>query len=174
MIDQFKATIQSRGGLSRANRFEVIIPLPRTIPEADRGRDLTLLCESTIFPGKQILTQEWAIYSHTIKVPYGFLQEDINCIFNITNDYYAKNVFDQWQNKVIDNERYLINYDEDFKTDITLRQLDETDRPIYEYILYGAYPLSVQPIVFDNNADQQTQKLSVSFAYNNFEQRKAR
>ena len=129
---------------------------------------MTLLCESAVLPGKQILTQEWAIYGHTIKVPYSFVQEDINCIFNITNDFYAKRIFDKWQNKVIDNEKFHINYDDEFKVDMRVRQLDENNKPTYEYLLQGAYPISVQAMVVDNNADQQTQKLSVLFAYNNF------
>jgi hypothetical protein len=79
---------------------------------------------------------------------------------------------DKWQNKIIDNEKYHINYDEDFKTTILIRQLDEQDRGVYETKLEGAYPVSVQPLVFDNNADLQTQKLSVTFSYNNFTHRK--
>jgi len=168
MINQFKTLIQKRGGLARANRFNVIISLPPGLNEPDRGRDLSLLCESTVLPGKQILTQEWAIYGHTIKIPYSFVQEDVNCIFNITNDYYAKRIFDKWQNKVIDNEKFHINYDDAFKTNVILQQLNEDDRAIYEYTLEGAYPISVQAMVVDNNADLQTQKLSVLFAYNNF------
>ncbi len=168
MINQFKALIKRRGGLAKANRFEVIIPVPASLGEADRGRDLTLLCESTVLPGKQIMTQEWSIIGHSIKIPYNYVQEDINCVFNITNDMYAKRIFDRWQNKVIDTEKFHINYDDEFKVDVRIRQLDEDDRPIYEYVLQGAYPTSVQAMIVDNNADGATQKLSVLFSYNSF------
>jgi hypothetical protein len=169
MIDQFKAIITRRGGLAKANRFEVIISLPPGLTE-DSGRDLTLLCESTFLPGKQILTSEWAAYGHTIKIPYNFAQEDISCVFNVTNDFYVKRIFDKWQNLVVDNKKFHINYDNVFKADIRIRQLDEQDKVIYEMVLLGAYPISMQPIVLDNNSDQQTQKLSIAFAYNDFVQ----
>lgn len=170
MINEFKSIIARRGGLSRANRFEIQITLPANIAD-DQGRDLTLLCESTFLPGKQITSTEWSIYGHTIKVPTNFIQEDVTCLFNITNDYYVKRIFDKWQNVVINNETYLKNYDSEFKVDITIRQLDEADVIVYETVLLGAYPISVQPIVLDNNADQQTQKLSVTFSYVNYIQR---
>lgn len=170
MINEFKNTIVKRGGLAKANRFDVQITLPTSLAE-DRGRDLTLLCESAILPGKQITSTEWALYGHTIKVPTNFIQEDVTCVFNITNDYYVKRVFDRWQNSVINNETYLLNYDETYRLDMNIRQLDEQDKVIFDAQLLGAYPISVQPIVLDNNAEQTTQKLSVTFSYVNYIQK---
>lgn len=162
--------LSRRGGLARTNRFEVLIPLPTRLA-TDRGRDLTLLCESALLPGKQITSTEWSVYGHAIKIPTNFIQEDVTCLFNVTNDFYVKRIFDRWQNSVINNETYLLNYDDEFKVDMRIRQLDENNQVVYEMVLLGAYPISVQPIMFDNNADQQTQKLSVTFTYNNYLQR---
>jgi hypothetical protein len=170
MIKELQSTIMRRGGLSRSNRFDIVIPLPLALQEVDGGKDLTLLCESTFIPGKQIITNDWAIYGHTIKIPYAFMQEDVTCVFNVTNDFYAKRIFDKWQNRVIDNKKFFLYYENEYKTDITIRQLDEQDKPVFMIKLFGAYPTTVQPIILDNNADQQTQKLSVGFAYNDFEQ----
>lgn len=170
MINAFKSIIAKRGGLSKANRFDVLINLPPSIASDDRGRDLSLLCESAQLPGKQITTIEWSLYGHNIKVPTNFIQEDATLVFNITNDYYAKKIFDSWQNKVISNESYLLSYDSDFKVDILIRQLDETDKIVYTTQLLNAYPISVQSVALDNSADSQTQKLSVVFAYDNFKQ----
>jgi hypothetical protein len=168
-INNFKGTIARRGGLAKANRFDVLITLPSSIA-ADRGRDLTLLCESAILPGKQITSTEWSLYGHTIKIPTNFIQEDVTCLFNVTNDYYVKRVFDRWQNKVISNTTFLAGYDAEFKADVRIRQLDEHDVIVYETVLLGAYPIAVQPITLDNNAEQQTQKLSVTFSYNDYRQ----
>lgn len=169
-IDDFKSLIARRGGLARSNRFEVEINLPRSLAP-DGGRDLKLLCESAILPGKQITSTEWSMFGHSIKIPTNFIQEDVTCIFNITNDYYVKRVFDRWQNSVINNETFLMSYHDEFKQDVFIRQLDENDKPIYETQLMGAFPIAVQPIVLDNNAEQQTQKVSVTFSYTNYRQR---
>jgi hypothetical protein len=169
IIDNFKGAIARRGGLAKTNRFDVLITLPASIAD-DRGRDLTLLCESAILPGKQITSTEWSLYGHTIKIPTNFIQEDVTCLFNVTSDYYVKRVFDRWQNVVINNETFLLGYDNEFKADIHIRQLNELDAVIYETVLLGAYPIAVQPIMLDNNAEQQTQKLSVTFSYNDYRQ----
>jgi hypothetical protein len=170
MINAFKSIISKRGGLSKANRFDVLINLPPNIGSDDRGRDLSLLCESAQLPGKQITTLEWSLYGHNIKVPTNFIQEDATLVFNITNDYYAKRIFDIWQNRVISDVSYLLAYDSEFKVDILIRQLDEEDKIVYTTQLMRAYPISVQAIALDNNAESQTQKLSVVFAYDNFKQ----
>lgn len=170
MINAFKNTIARRGGLSKSNRFDVLITLPASLAE-DRGRDLSLLCESAILPGKQITSTEWALFGHTIKVPTNFIQEDVTCLFNVTNDYYAKRVFDRWQNAVIDPVTFLLNYDKEYRLDMRIRQLNEQDQIIFETLLQGAYPISVQPLILDNNADQATQKLSVTFSYINYIQK---
>lgn len=169
-IDDFKSVITKRGGLSKANRFDVMFTLPPTIESDDRGRDLTLMCESAQLPGKQITSMEWSLYGHNIKVPTSFIQEDVSLVFNVTSDYYAKRIFDNWQNAVIDNVTFLLNYDSDFKVDILIRQLDEEDRVVYTSQLLGAYPISVQAMTLDNNSDSQTQKVTVIFAFNDFKQ----
>lgn len=169
-IDAFKATIVKHGGLARTNRFNVLISLPVGLA-ADQGRDLSLLCETAILPGKQITSMEWAMFGHTVKVPTNFIQEDVTCTFNVTNDYYVKHIFDLWQHRVIDGVTFNLNYDSHFKTDILIQQLDEADVVVYETKLHGAYPISVQPITLDNNAELQTQKLSVTFSYANYTQK---
>lgn len=171
-IDNLKAVMSKRHGPAKPNLFEISFSnLPRGIAD-DNGRDLTILCESTLLPGKQIMSYEWSAFGHNIKVPTNFIQEDVSCVFTVTNDYYVKNIFDKWQNRVINNEKFQINYDEDFKATITLHQLDEADRPIYEYILYGAYPITVASLVLDNNIENQVQKLPVTFSYNDYKQTK--
>lgn len=164
MIDQFKSTISKRGGLSKTNRFEVLIHLPQALTNFDRGRDLSLLCESTFLPGKQITSTEYTPgFGFVVKIPTGFIIEDVSFVFNITNDYYAKKVFDQWQNIIIDPVRYLVAYDNEFKTNVTIRQLDEENKPIYEVVFVEAYPVSVNTISLDNNAVDVVQKMSVTF-----------
>ena len=166
MINEFKSLLVKRGGLSRTNRFDSIINIPpRIITGGDRGRDLTLLCESASLPGKQITTLEWSLYGSNIKIPTGYIYDDVTMVFNITNDYYVKNIFDEWQNLVISDETYNLSYNTEFKTDILIRQLDEVDKPIHVTKLFNAYPITVQTITLDNNSESTVQKLSVVFSY---------
>lgn len=165
MINDFKATIARRGGLSKANRFDVIINLPTALNEADRGRDLTLLCEAAAIPGKQITSLEYSMYNHQRKIPTGYILEDLTLIFNITNDYYVKSIFDEWQDLIISQESFLLAYDSEFQVDLQIRQLGEDDKPVWNTTVIGAYPITVNGISLDNNSDSTTQKLAVTFAY---------
>lgn len=169
-INDFKSAITKRGGLAKANRFQVMFTLPQSIQSDDRGKNLSLMCESAQLPGKQITTMEWSMYGHNIKVPTSFIQEDVTLVFNVTSDYYAKRIFDNWQNAVINDISFLLNYDSDFKVDVFIHQLDEEDKIIYTSQLLGAYPISVQAMSLDSNSDSQTQKVTVVLAFNDFKQ----
>ena len=148
-----------------ANRFDVIFTLPAGVTTADRGRDLTLLCESASLPGKQITTMEWAAYGHHIKIPTGFILDDVNLTFNITNDYYAKKLFDEWQELIIGQKSYNLAYDSEFKSDMIIRQLDSQNKPVFTAKLTQAYPITVNSIALDQNSENTIQKLIVAVAY---------
>ena len=165
MINEFKATIARRGGLSKTNRFDVMMSLPQGITLSDRGRDLTMLCESAGIPGKQITTTEYDLYTHQRKFPTGFIQEDVTLIFNVTSDFYVKQIFDEWQGLVIKLDSFLLAYESEYQVDLIIRQLDENDDPIWTSTLIGAYPITVNSLTLDNNSDNAVQKLSVTFAY---------
>jgi hypothetical protein len=164
MINEFKALIKKRGGLSKTNRFSVNINLPSGVG-TDNGRDLTLLCESANIPGKQITTIEYSLYGHTRKIPSGFLLEDLTLVFNITNDYYVKRIFDEWQAIVISTKDYSLAYNSDYQVDLEVTQLNEKDEPVWSTTLIGAYPIQVASIVLDNTSEGGTQKLNVTMAF---------
>lgn len=169
MIDAFKSLITRRGGLSKANRFDVMITLPSGIIASDRGRDLSLLCESTNIPGKQITTTEWSPgYGHPVKIPTGTILEDLTMVFNLTSDFYVKDIFDEWQELVISSVTDNIKYDEEFKTDLVIRALGDNDKPIYSLKIFEAYPITVSSVSLDSNSENTTNKLSVTFAYKSF------
>lgn len=166
MIDKFKAMVVARGGFSKVNRFGILLTLPKLIGSRyDAGRDLSLLCESASIPGKQITTTEYSAYGYNQKIPTGLLLDDVTFTFNLTSDYYAKIIFDDWQNLVIDPNSFLVLYESDYKTNITITQLNDKNEENHSVTLIGAYPITVNTISFDNQSENQIQKLSVTFAY---------
>ena len=56
-------------------------------------------------------------------------------------------------------------YDSDYKTDVTIQQLDQQNVPIAGVKLKDAFPISLNAVTLDNNALNSTQKLSVVMAY---------
>jgi hypothetical protein len=186
-IDAFKSMVTARHGLARANRFMVIMKPPtQSLFSINLGRilfdtivagndlnyrdfitdprDIAMLCESASIPGKQIQTLDYSLWRQPVKVPMAYMNEDVTMVFHLTNDYYAKKLFTDWSNLVIDPKTYHLRYDNEYKADIIIQQLDHNNLPVYATLLKGAYPVGVNSVTLDNN-DTATQKLTVVFTY---------
>jgi len=129
-IDQLKATISKKGGLSQANRFNVMFTPPQgSLLNSDPAtligglvsggglsnvindpRDISLLAESVNLPSSQITTLDHIAEKQTVKIPYAVIQEEVTMTFLLTNDYYIKNMFDKWGQSIVDLETYRVAY----------------------------------------------------------------
>jgi len=188
-IEDLKATISKKGGLARANRFNVIFTPPKQsllnlnpetiISSAISGnfsarnlindpRDINVLCSSISIPGRQISTLDYQAEKQTIKIPYGELHDDVTCTFLLTNDYYMKTVFDSWVGSIVDMDQYAVAYKRDITTDVIIQQLDEQNTPIYGVRLEGAFPTTIADIELSNDSENVVQSLSVSFSYDKY------
>ena len=170
-IDNLKSLVVRRGGLARANRFEVlVIPPAQAFDSVDQVRDLNILCESCTLPGRQIQTFEHEYIRQQIKIAQSFINEDVSVTFNITNDYFIKSIFDRWTNFIIDRDTFKKNYDSVYKRDIQIFQNDNNNNPIYEVTLQNAFPISVQAIEL-GNGNEDIERITVDFAYEDFKER---
>jgi len=184
-IERLKATISKKGGLAKANRFNVMFTPPTQsllnidiqdmVGSALSGnfnprnlindpRDISILCDSVVIPGKQLSTIDYQSTKSSVKIPYGYVQDDVSLSFLLTNDYYMKTMFDKWINSIVDYDTYEVAYKDDVSTDVIIQQLDEQDVPIYGVKLEGAFPVSIGEVALSNEATG-IQKLNVSFAY---------
>jgi len=190
-IDDFKATIGKHQGLARGNRFLIYMrPPEQSILNIDVSniaisalsgnfkasslindpRDIALLCDSTSLPGRQIQTMDnpHLGFRNTIKHPTQYFNEDIEFTFHLTNDYYMRKMFDKWMGLVINQETFLKNYDEVYTSDITIQQLNAENMPVYGVKLKNAFPITMGGVEL-NNGSSETQKLSITFTYEDFE-----
>lgn len=188
-IENLKSLISKKGGLAKANRFNVIFTPPtqtlfnldgeQIITAAIGGRfsaknlindprDISMLCDSVSIPGKQISTLDYQAQKQSIKIPYGSLIDDVNLTFLLTNDYYMKSIFDKWINSIVDVDKYCVAYKKDITCDVIIQQLDEQDVPIYGVKLEGAFPTTMNELVLSNESADTIQKLSVSFSYDTY------
>ena len=186
-IDTLKSTISKRGGLAKANRFNLIFSSPASgILNLSGGvlsswisggsgwalindpRDISLLAENVTLPGRQISTIEYIAEKQTVKIPYGIINEDVTASFLLTNDYYIKSMFDDWLKACFDVENYRAKFKDDFAVDVVIQQLNEKNLPVYGVRLEKAFPTTVASITLDNNSESTVQKLSVTFSYENY------
>jgi hypothetical protein len=169
-IDQFKSIIGKRNGLAKSNRFNVFMNPPQSLyraNELDELRDLNVMCESCSMPGRQIQTFDMKYFRQDIKTPQGFINEDISFVFNLTNDFFIKRLFDDWTNLIIDRESYKLNYSSVYKRSVEIYQLDSKNQITYKVELKNAFPVSVQAVEL-GNANGDVQQVTVEFTYEDF------
>jgi hypothetical protein len=155
--------------LARVNRFEVMIPSPRGMSDLNRSyADFTsLYCEMASLPPVNISTKSFKIFGPTYQRPFGaeYGGEGISLTFHVDRDMNVKKFFDDWTSVVVDPDSGLVNYQENYTSTITLKQLDEQENITYELELYEAFPRSSNLLELNNSAQNQTHRLNVLFAY---------
>jgi len=167
-IEKIKGEI-SRRGLANPNRFTAKFGLPnyvtRQVPDLAFGKEsLNILCESINFPGKQIETVDYSMYRNPLKVPSGFINDEVSVTFRLTEDFLAKRVFEIWQAGIIDQTTYKARYREDYVEDMLLVHQDKQDKARYSIKLIECYPITVGSIEKSHEVTDTTLRLTVTFA----------
>jgi len=168
-INNLKSIIGKRG-VAKSNRFEIDLTGMLNLkgaPIATPGeiRDLESLVISTTLPGRQLTTFGYDLFRHTTEMPTGYVNEALAMEFRLTADYFVKNIFDRWINRVVPKKEYLMAYADTYKCDIGIRQLDSADRVIYEVKLDDCFPKAIRGIGYNSETDTVA-ALGVEFAYN--------
>lgn len=131
-VDEFKSRVGKLRGLAASNLFVVQLPTagfdrvggnPR-LGETYEGENLNILCNATEIPGRNIDTmrrQHGVVHS---MVANGKSITDVTLNFYLTNDYYVRSYFENWQNQIIENEgAYNVNYYKNYAKSIKIYQL---------------------------------------------------
>ena len=94
VVENLKSEVVRRSGLANPNRFRAMINVPDYVREGGKFdmRSLDLLCESISFPGKQIETLDYSMYRNPLKIPTGYINDDITISFRLTEEFYATGV----------------------------------------------------------------------------------
>jgi len=187
-IDNLKATISKKGGLAKANRFNVIFTPPSASllnlnPQSIVGsiisgnfsagnlindpRDISILCQSVTIPGRNISTFDHQDVRQSNKFPYTFIDEDVTFTFLLTNDYYMRQMFDNWMSGIFDADSYRVGYKKDYSVDVVIQQLNEKNIPVYGVRLQNAFPINIDSIELSQEG-QDVVKMSATFAYDKF------
>ena len=188
-IEDLKSTIAKKGGLAPSNRFNVIFAPPAVsllnlnveniIGSVISGnfnagnllndpRDISILCKSVTLPGRTLSTFEHDHDRQQNKYPYTFIDEDVTMTFHLTNDYYMRNMLEQWQSGIFNTESYVAGFKNDYSVDVIIQQLNQENIPVYGVKLEKAYPVSYGSITLDNSQENAVNEMSVTFAYNKF------
>jgi len=171
-IEDFRSAIFT-DSLARTNRFEVLIT---TAPKAYKFRDnnnwnLSLYCEMASLPPINISTKSFKIFGPTYQRPFGaeYGGEGISFTFHVDRDMKVKTFFDDWAALVVDPRTGTVGWQDEYVTELYIRQLDEQENVTYEVKLLEAFPRSVNLLELNNSSQNQTHRLNVLFGYRTWE-----
>jgi len=188
-VDKLKAVISKKGGLAKNNRFQVLFTPPtqplvgidvegivgRLLSGESAGikqsiydpRDIAILCEQVTLPSRSLSTIDYVSDRQSNKFPYTSIDGDVTMHFIVTNDYYAKTLFETWMSSIVDTDGYQLGYKNDYSTDIVIQQLNQQDVPVFGVKLEKAYPIDVSAIAL-STMDEDFTRVTVVFAYDKY------
>lgn len=165
-IDDMKAVVGNQGGFARTNFFAVTFNGPASItPDPVL---ISALCESAQLPGRSISTFEHGMTRHSIKRPYGYINDDVTLTFYVTNDFYIKNIWESWMNSVISDRSDKIGYRDDYAQDIVISVLNLNHNEVHQVTLTKAYPITINAIELNNGSENELMRLTVTLTYEDY------
>jgi len=168
-LDRFKSEISQRG-LARTNRFEIEMPLPRSLVGYFFSKDIqivNLLCEQASFPPQILGIRPQRIYGPLYQRPFGveYGGEGIPMTFLVDRAMDVKAFFDSWISKVVDPFQFFVYYPSEYTVNIRVFQLDENEDVTYGVEIQDAFPRSVTIMELNNVSQNQFHRVNVNFAY---------
>lgn len=182
-IEQFKANGFREGG-ARPSLFEIIVAdWPGSIPGA--AAQTTVMAKAASHPPSVIDPIEVGYWGRRIKLAgdRSFPPWSIT-VYN-DEDFRIRQSFENWHslmNGRETNKMTITNGTEGgsapslYKRNIVVRQFSKAgssgrqeEPPIYQYVLYGAFPVVIDPIQLDWEAINQVEQFNVEFHYDYWE-----
>lgn len=167
-LDKFRTEVLSGAGLARTNRFEVLITPPRGLANARGSSELvSLYVEQASIPVLNIFSKSYKIFGPSYQRPvtseYG--GEGLAMTFHVDRNMMVRKFFEDWMHIIVNPDNFTVGYQEDYITDIIIRQLNEKDQVTYEVKLLEAFPRNINLMDLNNNSSNQNHRLNVLFAY---------
>lgn len=173
LYHEFLAHLKNTG-IAKSSHFQVSIPVaPKGVDAtfATTGRLLSMRCETTELPGRQLVTQDNRIYGPLYKTPYQSLYQEITLNFLETSDFFIRRYFEAWIDVIFNVVTNRLAYPNTYRSDITLTQFDvvpmkdtATLATIANWHLVGAFPTAVNQMPVSWTEDG-LHRVTVTLAY---------
>ena len=163
-----RSILEKHGGFSRGHKFKVTFSNPPIT--STNLRNLQLLCETASFPTRSAATSEHQIYGPVYQIPYRFTYTEISMNFMLTEDFFVKDFFDKWQEKIVDSTTGDLGYYEDYVSDIVISKYSANDIEMetsgdYQITILEAFPSIIGEVQFGHSLGNEVQRLPVTFLF---------
>jgi hypothetical protein len=169
-INSFRHHFELHGEVSKSDKFDVLISVPAEVSQGTTMRDLSLQCEVSELPSRDIEMIEFKHYAFTKRIPRLNQYNHVTFTFLCTGDMIEKKLFDRWLDIMIPVNTGLVNYPQDesgnfkYLGDVYINQRDTQNRLRYTVRLFNALPIGTAAMQ-QNWADDSIHRLSVTFAF---------
>ena len=138
--------------------------------DLDESRRTSLFCTSVNMPGRQMTTTDRSIGMVTQAMPYGFVNDEVQMVFRLDQDYTAYRYFWEWQTRILNPNNFEMGYKKEYARDVTISQLSqEDDSTVYKVKLRDAFPRTVNAIQLADANSNVITELTVDIAYTYWE-----
>lgn len=169
-VSAFIAVIGEKS-VAPTSAFEVMISGP--VVSDTYGGDLTMRCDSVVFPGRSLTTTAFSSYGVARDIVTSQQLSKITCTFICSEDFSEKNFFQRWQDMACGNSRrqsgygegmFDLGYYDTYIGTVDIIQYSPTGEETYTCKLLEAYPVEIGalPASWDNDG---IHRLQVTFQY---------
>lgn len=171
-----KFVSQSKQGFARTNRFEVLITPPPVLNKKSDSELVSIFAEVSNLPPLNLTVRPFKTFGplHQRPISSDYGGDGLAMTFHLDSGMRVKRFFDDWMESIVSRgingyPQFSVRYQADYITSIVLRQLSPNpsteDDVSYEVELLEAFPRSMNLVEFNNAAQNQTQRLTIVFAY---------
>lgn len=161
-----KTLIEAQGGVSKLNRYRVIMP---TFFIGGDAITLDVQCRSATIPGRSINTVVRRTNMKEIQTPAGYSNTPVDFIFTESNNFNVSRYLDEWMGRVVNPETYEVEYRENVVRDIMVMSTDASGVPQYVCILRNAFPKTKAQIDMSDNNESVATEVRATFEYEDYE-----
>jgi hypothetical protein len=158
---------QFEGG-ARANRFEVIMTFPGSVP--NEMEKMSFSCKIASIPGSSVSKVEVPYMSRMIAVAGDRTVADWTLTIINDADFAVREAFEIWLDKINAHEGNKSasgwNVPTSYYGQATVSQFDREDRLIKSYFLKDIFPTDLQEISLDWGSNNTIEEFTVTLAVN--------
>ena len=167
-INEFKSRL--RGGGARANQFKVTLPFPGYAAVGGETSDLAFLCRATAVPGQTVGNVAIPFRGRVLQIAGDRTFEPWTITVMNDTDFKLYRGFERWMNGInnmTDNEG--IANPADYQVDGFIDHLDRNGNTLKSYTYRGLFPIALDSIPLNYNANDTIEEFGVTFQFQYFE-----
>lgn len=174
----------NKSGIAKTSHFEVQLHVPAgvMVPGMPNLEDMMFRADAAELPGRNVATLDHRFqnYGPINKVPYAQTYGDSGISFILSEDMREKELFEIWQNAMINTgafetggvttfgtSKFMTKYWENYVGAITIRQFGSNGEIRSVHTLNEAYPIIINPVAM-NWGEDAAARLQVTFAFKNY------